>query len=68
VIRRILAESPKFLKPSGMFFTEIGFDQGEAVKELAVAAGFRDVRVIKDLAGLDRVVCGKFGSMLFNRG
>lgn len=59
VIRRLLRESPEYLVPGGMFFTEIGFDQGEAVKELAVRAGFRDVSVVKDLAGLDRVVCGK---------
>jgi release factor glutamine methyltransferase len=58
VIRRLLSESPEYLVPGGMFFTEIGFDQGEAVKELAVQAGFVDVIVVKDLAGLDRVVWG----------
>ena len=37
---------------------EIGHDQGEAVSELMQEAGFQDVRVVKDLAGNDRVVIG----------
>ena len=40
-----------------MYF-EIGYDQGAAVKELLDAHGFKDTRVIQDLAGKDRVVCG----------
>lgn len=40
------------------FFFEIGHDQGQAVKELMETSGFREVEVIQDYAGLDRVVCG----------
>lgn len=58
---RILAsECSRFLKGSGSVYFEIGYDQGEAVKELLLAHGFKDTRVIKDLAGKDRVVCGKW--------
>ena len=42
-----------------MYF-EIGYDQGAAVKELLDNHGFKDTRVIQDLAGLDRVVCGMY--------
>lgn len=35
---------------------EIGETQGAAVRELAMAAGYSDVRVLPDYAGLDRVV------------
>ena len=38
---------------------EIGYDQGEAVSEMMKMSGYTDVRVVKDLAGLDRVVIGK---------
>ena len=56
---RILAEeSPKYLNPGGHVAFEIGYDQGEAVEELLKTAGFRDVIVIKDYGGNDRVVTG----------
>jgi len=56
---RILAEeSPKYLNPGGHVAFEIGYDQGEAVEELLKIAGFRDVIVIKDYGGNDRVVTG----------
>lgn len=55
--RKIIEQSPEYLKPGGMLFFEIGYDQAEAVKGLMEAA-FTDICVIKDLAGLDRVVYG----------
>ena len=41
-----------------MLFFEIGYDQGEAVKGLMEENGFKNVKVVKDFAGLDRVVFG----------
>ena len=55
--RKIAAQSPKYLKDRGRIFLEIGFDQGEAVAGL-LAPAFDEVRIVQDLAGLDRVVCG----------
>ena len=56
---RILAEEcAKHLTPGGHVYFEIGYDQGMAVKELLDNHGFKDTRVIQDLAGKDRVVCG----------
>ena len=40
-----------------MYF-EIGNTQGEEVKTLMEEEGFTNVKIKKDLAGLDRVVCG----------
>ena len=58
---RILAEkAPKFLKKGGHLVMEIGFDQGEDVKALLESAGFSDVTVSRDYAGLDRIVCGRY--------
>lgn len=56
--RRIVAESKAFLRKEGRLFFEIGYDQAEAVKQLMEDAGFQEVTVVKDFAGLDRVVHG----------
>lgn len=56
--RKIVAESPRYLCGGGMFFFEIGYNQGEAVKQLMMRTGFQEVCVIQDYAGLDRVVYG----------
>lgn len=48
------------LKPNGYVFFEIGYNQGEAVCTLLKEAGITDIRIVKDLAGLDRVICGRF--------
>ncbi len=56
--RKIVEESKAFLRKEGRLFFEIGYDQAEAVKALMEAAGFIDVTVVKDFAGLDRVVHG----------
>lgn len=56
--RKIVEESRKHLRKEGRLLFEIGYDQGEAVKKLMEDGGFKEVKVIKDLAGLDRVVCG----------
>lgn len=57
--RKITQEAPQYLKENGYLFFEIGFDQGVAVQQLMTDAGFKDVAVIKDLAGNDRVVKGQ---------
>ena len=56
--RRIVAVASEYLKPEGQLLFEIGHDQGEAVSDLLLNAGFKNVKVVKDLAGNDRVVIG----------
>ncbi|MBQ3558106.1 MAG: peptide chain release factor N(5)-glutamine methyltransferase [Agathobacter sp.] len=56
--RRIVAAASEYLNPNGMLLFEIGHDQGEAVSSLMKEAGYQHVRVVKDLAGNDRVVIG----------
>ncbi len=58
--KRIVAESPNYLKKGGKLYFEIGHDQGEAVSTLMKDAGYTDVTVKKDLSGLDRVVFGVY--------
>lgn len=56
--RRIISEAGIYLKPQGKLMFEIGCDQAEAVEELMKNAGYEQITVKKDLAGLDRVVYG----------
>lgn len=58
--RKIVEESPNYLKQGGKLYFEIGYDQSEAVKSLMEEAGFAEIAVKKDLAGLDRVVFGRY--------
>lgn len=56
--RRILGETKNLLAPGGKYYFEIGYDQGGAVKALLEEQGCSDVRIVKDYAGLDRVISG----------
>ena len=56
--REIVEKAGEYLYPGGMLFFEIGYDQAEKVSSLMRQAGYQEVTVCKDLAGLDRVVWG----------
>ena len=57
--RKIVSASVQYLNPEGWLMFEIGYDQGAQVSEMMKSAGYVDVKVVGDLAGLDRVVIGK---------
>lgn len=56
--RKITENIKEYLNPQGRVLLEIGCDQGEPVSGLLRDAGFWDVRIVKDLAGNERVVTG----------
>ena len=58
--RRIIAESTGYIRDNGALMFEIGHDQAEDVVRLMEEAGYTQIRVKKDLAGLDRVVTGRY--------
>jgi release factor glutamine methyltransferase len=45
-----------YLKDNGRIYAEIGYDQGESVPRIFGDDGWKDIAVIKDLGGRDRVV------------
>ena len=49
----------RLLKPGGLAWLEIGYDQSEAVENLMKSAGFLDVSTYLDLSNLPRVVTGQ---------
>lgn len=56
--RSIVEKSVEYLNDGGYLCFEIGYNQGEAVVSLMEKKGFTNCRIVKDLAGLDRVVMG----------
>lgn len=58
--RRIVKDSTKYIKKGGYLLFEIGFDQGKDVAKLMEDQGYEEIQVKKDLAGLDRVVMGRY--------
>ena len=58
LVRRLVTAAPALLAPGGALALEIGAGQAEATAALLGEAGFIDVRVARDLAGIDRAVSG----------
>ncbi len=56
--REISVRAYDFLRGGGYLFYEIGHNQANAVEDIMEKAGYREVTVVKDYAGLDRVVYG----------
>ena len=57
--RKIVEQAPDYLEESGWLCLEIGYDQGESLKTMMEEQGYDQIRIVKDLAGLDRVVIGQ---------
>lgn len=55
---KIVEKSKEYLTNGGLLLFEIGYDQGDAVSRMMIDAGYNEVEVVKDYAGLDRVVKG----------
>ena len=60
VIKKIVSQAPRYLKAGGLLALEIGYQQGSAVRDL-MTRDFREVELLKDLAGTDRVIVGYKG-------
>ncbi|QHQ59884.1 peptide chain release factor N(5)-glutamine methyltransferase [Anaerocolumna sedimenticola] len=57
--KNIIHDINLYLKPDGYVFFEIGYNQADAVSELLREAGITEIKVKKDLAGLNRVISGR---------
>lgn len=58
--RQLAEKCPQYLTEGGRVYFEIGYDQGEAVRQMLLDRGFLEVTVLKDYGGNDRVVQGIF--------
>ena len=55
---KITAGAPEILNSGGYLLFETGCGQSQDVEKIMVTNGFKDIEIIKDLAGIDRVICG----------
>ena len=61
IYKELIRKAPDYLKEGGWLLVEIGSSQADAVKTIFAESGFQEICVVKDLAGLDRVVLGRQG-------
>lgn len=55
---KIIKDAPKFLNKGGYLMFELGIGQSTSVAQLMKKAGFENIKVLKDLASIDRVIFG----------
>ena len=56
--RQITSMADQYLLDDGLLIYEIGYNQGQSVKKMFESSGYRDISILKDLSGNDRVVFG----------
>ena len=56
IIRRLLQDSPQYLKEGGLLVMEIGFDQGESTEALIQSNVWDLLEIVPDLAGIPRII------------
>ncbi len=64
LIKKIITQAPEYLKPKGYLMVEIGYDQGDRVKELLqkdIRYNKKSVIIKKDYANLDRIAIAQRG-------
>ena len=59
IVTRIASEAFATLCPDGWFITEIGHDHRTRVCDLLARIGYTNVSCTRDLAGFDRIICGR---------
>lgn len=55
---KIIKDAPKFLNKGGYLMFELGIGQSTSIAQLMKKAGFENIKVLKDLANIDRVIFG----------
>lgn len=66
-IKTLISGAPNYLKPNGWLMLEHGYQQGDAVHALFMAAGFERVNTVLDLSGHPRVSIGCLRDHLVGR-
>ena len=59
IIKKIVAEASKFLRPGGVLLMEADPRQTDRIAVLLEEKGFIDIQIYKDLSGGERVIGGK---------
>ena len=59
--KKIVAEADKYLKEDGVVFVELNANKAESIKLIFLSNGYKDVEIIKDYAGLSRILMARKG-------
>jgi len=54
----IIKDAPKFLNENGYLLFELGINESLEVAQIMKNMGFKNIQIVKDLAGIDRVIFG----------
>jgi release factor glutamine methyltransferase len=57
--RDIISAARNYLNEEGYLMLEVGINQADAIKGMAEDAGLKDIILIKDYAGIDRILIAK---------
>ena len=60
VLRRIIAEAPRYLRPGGWLLMEIGEAQAGPLASLMAAEGFSGIGARRDLRDVERYIEGRW--------
>ena len=55
---KIIKDAPKFLNENGYLLFELGMNESLEVAQIMKNTGFKNIQIVKDLAGIDRVIFG----------
>ena len=55
---KITKDASQYLNNGGYLIFEVGINQADDVSDIMKKYGFKDIEIIQDLAGIERVVCG----------
>jgi len=58
--KNLVKQANTRLNPKGILAVEIGFAQAEAVKKIFEENGFKNIKTIKDLSSIDRIIIGEY--------
>ncbi|MDY0091556.1 MAG: peptide chain release factor N(5)-glutamine methyltransferase [Candidatus Vecturithrix sp.] len=59
IYRRLIAEAHSYLTPQGYILVEIGYGQKDAVAQIFEQQHFHVERIVKDYAGIERVIAAR---------
>jgi release factor glutamine methyltransferase len=57
--KKIIALSNSMLNSNGKIYFEIGKDQYQIIFDIMKNCGFDEIKIIKDYAGIERIICGE---------
>ena len=59
IYRRLIPQAKDVLVSGGWLVMEMGFGQGERVQDLMEQMGFKEIEIVPDLQGIERIILGK---------